>query len=223
MRGRGIKQTMYDNNFEIHGAIEDSNPQQITKRIVFFIVSDDYYFKLGAVHYITNFYASFLKKNHHCEILIKTYSINQTPSVRDDVILNKSNDSNYSVVIVDKNFIHSISFIISHVHLGYAFFVASDDLIKMNFEKLIMSESYHSGKVNKLPCFILFGALNKREKRICHYFYRGYTPKLIGLILGINPKTVSGYKSQIMKKTGCLNKVDFNKAIIDYYRFCTLE
>lgn len=218
---RYIKQV--NSNSEIHDVLNNLNPQELTKRMVFFIVSDDYYFKLGTVHYITNAYSFLFKKKYNYEVLIKTYNINQTPSVRDDVVLNKNNDFNSSVIIVDKNFIHSMSFIISHINSGGALFVASDDLTKINLEKIIIGNSYHTGKVNKLPCFILFGALSKREKRVCYYFYRGYTPKLIGLILGINSKTVSGYKSRIMKKTGCLNKVDFNKAIIDYYRFCTLE
>lgn len=60
-------------------------------------------------------------------------------------------------------------------------------------------------------------ALSNREKRVCYYIFCGYTPKMIGVILGINTKTVSSHRVSVMKKIGCANKVDFYNVLRAYY------
>jgi DNA-binding CsgD family transcriptional regulator len=60
-------------------------------------------------------------------------------------------------------------------------------------------------------------ALSNREKRICYYLFRGYTPKMIGAILGINIKTVSSHRVSVMKKIGCTNKIGLYKTLRVYY------
>lgn len=60
-------------------------------------------------------------------------------------------------------------------------------------------------------------ALSSREKRICYYLFRGYTPKMIGAILGINIKTVSSHRVSVMKKIGCTNKIGLYKTLRVYY------
>lgn len=63
----------------------------------------------------------------------------------------------------------------------------------------------------------MLAALSNREKRICYYLFCGYTPKMIGTILGINIKTVSSYRVSVMKKIGCSNKIDLYKTLQLYY------
>ncbi|MGL5385882.1 MAG: helix-turn-helix transcriptional regulator [Enterobacterales bacterium] len=60
-------------------------------------------------------------------------------------------------------------------------------------------------------------ALTNREKRICYYLFRGYSPKMIGAILGINIKTVSSHRVSVMKKIGCANKIGLYKTLRFYY------
>ncbi|WP_411753388.1 helix-turn-helix transcriptional regulator [Serratia sp. (in: enterobacteria)] len=60
-------------------------------------------------------------------------------------------------------------------------------------------------------------ALSNREKRVCYYLFRGYTPKMIGAILGINIKTVSSHRVSVMKKIGCTNKIGLYKTLRVYY------
>lgn len=59
--------------------------------------------------------------------------------------------------------------------------------------------------------------LTNREKRVCYYLFRGFTPKMISAILGINIKTVSGHRSSVMRKIGCANKIGLYKALRFYY------
>ncbi|CAI1805698.1 Transcriptional regulatory protein uhpA [Serratia fonticola] len=60
-------------------------------------------------------------------------------------------------------------------------------------------------------------ALTNREKRVCYYLFRGYTPKMIGAILGINIKTVSSHRNSVMRKIGCANKIGLYKTLHYYY------
>lgn len=204
------------------GGIEDLRKPFYPKRMMFYIISDNLYFKAGVTRFLTEYYCSPISSNNHCGVFIKTYNLNQVSSLRSDFVLN--NDViNFNVVIVDKEFINSVSFIFSHEHLCQAFFVASDEFTQANLKKIIECKNPQTGKNTKMPCFILFGGLNQREKRVCQYLYKGYTPKFIGMMLGVHQKTISNYKTKIMKKTGCLNKADFNKALIDYYRFCITD
>lgn len=59
--------------------------------------------------------------------------------------------------------------------------------------------------------------LTNREKRVCYYLFRGFTTKMISAILGIHIKTVSGYRTSVMRKIGCANKIGLYKTLSLYY------
>lgn len=204
------------------GGGTDVSKQFNHKKIMFYVISDDIYFKIGVAKCLRDIFTSSHSSNGVRVDFLKTYGVNQISSLQSDFILNKE-FINTNIIIVDKDIVNLISFIFSYKRLNQAFFVASDDITQINLKKIIESKKVLTVNNSIIPCFFLFGTLNQREKRICQYLYKGYSPKFIGLLLGIHPKTVSTYKTNIMKKIGCRNKSVFNKALIDFYRYCMVD
>lgn len=105
------------------------------------------------------------------------------------------------------------------------FRVSRDQLIfitldECNPKKLSEISLHHERTLSKYKINLRNGtmsSLTNREKRICYYLFHGYTPKMIGSILGINIKTVSGYRISSMKKIGCNNKINLYKTLNMYY------
>lgn len=121
------------------------------------------------------------------------------------------------VIIASSALLNMLSLSIDPAHREKVIFVATSECNAAMLAQIVDSP-YTSCAVRDryFPQGIL-APLSNREKRICYYLFCGYTPKMIGTILGINIKTVSSYRVSVMKKIGCTNKVDFYKILRVYY------
>lgn len=96
-------------------------------------------------------------------------------------------------------------------------FIATNECNATLLTQIADSPSKIWAKRDKFNPKGILAALNNKEKHICYYLFRGYTPKMIGAILGVNIKTVSSYRVSVMLKTGCSNKIDLYNALRVYY------
>lgn len=180
-----------------------------------YIISDNAYFKIGVISFIENLYNQMINSETANNITINSFSLKEVTD-----LINK-NDISACIFIADRAIKDTLSLYLSYERNCYATLFCSSDVTQDSLTDILKSKKHLSHcKVPTPPRYTLLGGLSHREKRVCNYIYLGYSPKLIGLILGIHPKSVSGYKTRIMKKIGCIKKSDFNSALISYNRLC---
>lgn len=96
-------------------------------------------------------------------------------------------------------------------------FITLDECNERNLSEISLNHERTLSRYKTNTRTGTMSSLSNREKRICYYIFHGYTPKMIGSILGINIKTVSGYRVSSMKKIGCNNKITLYKTLNMYY------
>lgn len=188
------------------------------KETKIYIISHNSFFKMGIISFVENLYNQRTNTDIINNITIDSLNLKEVTD-----LINK-NDISSCVFIADKDIKDTLSLYLSYEMNCHATLFCSSDVTKDSLTAIIKSKNHLSHcKIPTPPRYTLLGGLSHREKRVCNYIYLGYSPKLIGLILGIHPKSVSGYKTRIMKKIGCIKKSDFNSAIISYNRLCKDE
>lgn len=70
---------------------------------------------------------------------------------------------------------------------------------------------------------INFSNLSAKEKKVCYYIACGYQSRIIGVLLNIHEKSVSSHRVSIMRKLGCLNRIELYKMINKIYNNCLLN
>ena len=187
------------------------------------IITDNIFLRHGVGISIDKLYADLISETQSTSVVIpvvKNYTIAQAIDSLEISFSNQKEKYERTVVIVDRKVAMGFSLLLSHFKKDNIFVISSEDLSFEYLHTLVFdSLSRRDAGVNT-PSYALLSRLNYREKRVCHYLYLGYKAKMIGLLLGINEKTVSGYKQRIMRKIGCAKKAEFNAAIINYNRFC---
>jgi DNA-binding CsgD family transcriptional regulator len=208
----------------LYGAIKDNGTIKLSydssiKNINYYIVTDNMYFSLGFVKYLENTISKVSPRKINTGISIQCYLSGKVLSVYEDIHRNAYLRKTSHVIIADKDFLHMLGLGINESISRSVSFISSDDCNLSYFEKILnLHNPAHSQQVRARE-LSSFWSLNQREKRICFYLYNGFTPAFIGSLMGINSKTVSYYRMRIMKKIGCERKGDFNKALINYYRY----
>jgi FixJ family two-component response regulator len=76
------------------------------------------------------------------------------------------------------------------------------NLIKKAFERLIPQLALAE---TNIALTALYQTLTKKEKEVAQYIKQGYSNKMIGGILHVQPDTVKKYRSQIFEKLQCSN------------------
>ena len=125
-----------------------------------------------------------------------------------------------TIFIVDHDLMPGLSLHLCHLNHGNIFVISENEINFDKIQQLIFGDNIKRAAHIDTPTYSMLSQLTYREKRVCNYLYLGYKSKFIGLLLGINEKSVYGYKTRIMKKIGCRRKSDFNRAILNYNRFC---
>ncbi|HFV9295596.1 TPA: LuxR C-terminal-related transcriptional regulator [Serratia fonticola] len=121
------------------------------------------------------------------------------------------------VVIANTALLNILSLSIEHHYRDRVIFIATNEC---RAELLtLIAESPQSTWAERDKYFPkeILSALSNRERHVCYYLLRGYTPKMIGMILGVNVKTVSSHRVSIMRKIGCTNKIGLYKTLRVYY------
>ncbi|TQI78932.1 regulatory LuxR family protein [Serratia fonticola] len=121
------------------------------------------------------------------------------------------------VVIASTALLNILSLSIEHRYRDRVIFIATNDCRIELLTQIADSPNTTWAKREKYFPKGTLSALSNRERRICYYLFRGYTPKMIGTILGINVKTVSSHRVSVMKKIGCANKIGLFKTLQVYY------
>lgn len=214
--------TKCKNNVMLNGGLSVSKTTHYSvsiREFKFYVISNDSYFKLGVISYIESLGTPMLNEGTKNSITVNT--IDSIDLKKITKIVNAEDASSCNIFIADKNLKDTVSLFLSHEKNCYAIFLSGSEVTKDCLKTITKSKNHQYGfRTPDLPSYTLLSGLNHREKRVCNYIYLGYSPKLIGMILGIHPKTVSGYKTRIMKKIGCKKKSDFNSAIINYNKLC---
>lgn len=208
----------------LHGTIKDNGTIELSydspiKNINYYIVTDNMYFSLGVVKYIENTISKIAPGKLNAGISIQCYLSGKVLSVYEDIHRNAYLRKTSHVIIADKDFLHMLGLGINEYISRSVSFISSEDCHLSYFDKMLNSHNSAHSQPVRVREHASFWSLNQREKRICFYLYNGFTPTFIGSLLGINSKTVSYYRMRIMKKIGCERKGDFNKALINYYRY----
>jgi FixJ family two-component response regulator len=81
-------------------------------------------------------------------------------------------------------------------------------LIENAFERL--THQLASAEIN-VGLEILYQTLTKKEKEVAQYVKQGYSNKMIGEILHVQPDTIKKYRAQIFEKLQCNNLPDLIK------------
>jgi DNA-binding CsgD family transcriptional regulator len=121
------------------------------------------------------------------------------------------------VVIASTALLNILSLSVEQRYRDRVFFIATNECSTALLTQITDSPNTTWAKRDKFIPKGTLAALSNREKRICYYLFRGYTPKMIGTILGINIKTVSSYRVSVMRKIGCTNKIGLYKTLRTYY------
>ncbi|WP_297198260.1 helix-turn-helix transcriptional regulator [uncultured Pluralibacter sp.] len=187
------------------------------------VITDNIFFSHGVSVSIDKYYADLISDTQNTSVVIpvvKNYTIAQAIDFLEISFSNQKEKYERTVVIVDKKVAMGFSLLLSHFKKENIFVISSEDLSFEYLHTLVFDNPCRRDAGVNTPSYALLSRLNYREKRVCRYLYLGYKAKMIGLMLGINEKTVSGYKQRIMRKIGCTKKAEFNAAIINYNRFC---
>lgn len=201
-----------DNGFYLNGAHLRCQDNDI-KQILFHIASDNSYFVEGIISSLQN-----LKQQHsHIEFAHTVSSDCVRSALMITEMIRARKSGALMVVIASAALLNMLLLSIDHHYMDKVVFVATSECNAAVLAQI--TESPHSswGVHEKYFPKGALAALSNREKRICYYLFRGYTPKMIGAILGINIKTVSSHRVSVMKKIGCSNKIDFYKTLKIYY------
>ncbi|HEJ9058063.1 helix-turn-helix transcriptional regulator [Serratia fonticola] len=121
------------------------------------------------------------------------------------------------VVIASTALLNILSLSIEQRYRDRVVFIATNECSNALLKQIADSPNTTWAKRDKFIPKGTLAALSNREKRICYYLFRGYTPKMIGAILGINIKTVSSHRVSVMRKIGCTNKIGLYKTLRVYY------
>ena len=121
------------------------------------------------------------------------------------------------VVIASAALLNILSLSVEHRYRDRVVFIATNECCSALLAQIADSPNTTWAKRDKFIPKGTLAALSNREKRICYYLFRGYTPKMIGAILGINIKTVSSHRVSVMRKIGCTNKIGLYKTLRVYY------
>lgn len=201
-----------DNGLYLNGAGLGHHDNDI-EQISFHIASDNIYFVEGIISSLHK-----LKQQHShidFEHTVSSDSIHSAFMITEMVRERKG--GTLMVVIASTALLNMLSLSIDHRYMDKVVFVATSECNAVVLAQIIESPySFWRIREKYFPKGIL-AELSNREKRICYYLFRGYTPEMIGMILGVNIKTVSSHRVSVMKKIGCTNKIDFYKTLKDYY------
>lgn len=208
----GMFNNRMDNDFYVNGTRFGYHENDI-EQISFHIASDNSYFVEGIIFSLHK-----LKQQHSHIDFEHTISNGSARSalMLTEVIREKQHDT-LMVVIASAAMLNMLSLSIDHRYMDRVIFVATSECNAAVLAQI--TDAPHSTwaiRDKYFPKGTLAG-LSNREKRICYYLFRGYTPKMIGTILGINVKTVSSHRVSVMKKIGCTNKISFYKTLKVYY------
>ncbi|WP_025123462.1 MULTISPECIES: helix-turn-helix transcriptional regulator [unclassified Serratia (in: enterobacteria)] len=208
----GMFNNRMDNDFYVNGTrfgYHDNDIEQIS----FHIASDNSYFVEGIIFSLYK-----LKQQHSHIDFEHTISNGSARSalMLTEVIREKKSNT-LMVIIASAAMLNMLSLSIDHRYMDKIVFVATSECNAVVLAQI--TDASHSSWVIRDKYFPkgTLASLSNREKRICYYLFRGYTPKMIGTILGINVKTVSSHRVSVMKKIGCNNKIEFFKTLKTYY------
>ncbi|UNX72896.1 helix-turn-helix transcriptional regulator [Klebsiella aerogenes] len=191
--------------------------------INFYIVSDNAYFKFGVLQIINDIYEAYLRMygvKKRTIISIKSYSSEETLNIYRDFDISPASKNCLKVIIADKDYLSVVALVLSSGSFKDTLFIPGNKCTKQCIKDIIERKDNYYHYRYMLPKFTLLGSVNTREKRICYYLYQGFSMKLIGSLMGIHAKTVSGYRIRVMRKIGCNTKGEFNKTLIKYFRLC---
>ncbi|WP_193138595.1 helix-turn-helix transcriptional regulator [Klebsiella aerogenes] len=186
--------------------------------IQFYIMSDNSFFILGitrSVDVLTE-RLPVLVNNIHMNL----YRSGQAFALYNDYFSMSCNQDCLRVIIADKDYLSVVALALSGDKIRSTLFIPSIQCTEECLKRIIEVKNNKFRYNSILPKFTLLGTISTREKRVCYYLYHGFSMKLIGTIMGIHPKTVSGYRSRIMRKIGCKSKGEFNKTLIKYFHLC---
>lgn len=188
------------------------------RNIQFYIMSDNNFFVIGISRSIDVLTESRpLEVNN---INMKKYRSGQAFALYNDYFSILRNQDCLRVIIADKDYLSVVALALSSDKIRNTLFIPSNQCTEECLKNIIDVKNNRYRYNTMLPGFTLLGTINSREKRVCYYFYHGFSMKLIGIIMGIHPKTVSGYRTRIMRKIGCKSKGEFNQTLIKYFRLC---
>lgn len=132
-------------------------------------------------------------------------------------IIREKHHATLIVVIASAALLNMLALSIDHLYRERVIFIAASECRAALLTKIACSPENAWVKHEQYFPKGTQTALTNREKRICYYLFRGYTPKMIGAILGINIKTVSSHRVSVMRKIGCTNKIGLYKTLRFYY------
>lgn len=188
------------------------------RHIQFYIMSDNSFFIIGVSRSVDGLAERqpFMVNN----INMSMYCSGQAFALYNDYFSIPRDQDCLKVIIADKDYLSVVALAISSDKVRDTLFIPSNQCTEECLKNIIEVKSNRYRYNCMLPKFTLLGSITSREKRVCYYLYHGFSMKLIGIIMGIHPKTVSGYRTRIMRKIGCKSKGDFNQTLIKYFRLC---
>jgi two-component system nitrate/nitrite response regulator NarL len=66
---------------------------------------------------------------------------------------------------------------------------------------------------SNVASWVLPWLLPPRHERVAHCLLKGWSNKRIARELGLSPRTVANYVSDILEATGCESRLDFFRAV----------
>ncbi|MEX2987970.1 helix-turn-helix transcriptional regulator [Serratia fonticola] len=201
-----------DNGFYVNGKRFGYHDNGI-EGISFHIASDNTYFVDGIIFSLHQ-----LKQQHsHIDLEHTVSSDSVHSALMITEMIRERKGGTLLVVIASVALLNVLSLSIDHHYMYNVVFVATSECNAAVLAQITESPHNSWGIREKYFPKGTLAVLSNREKRICYYLFHGYTPKMIGAILGINIKTVSSHRVSMMKKIGCTNKIDFYKTLKTYY------
>jgi DNA-binding CsgD family transcriptional regulator len=187
--------------------------KNVIEKISFHIASNNSYFRQGVATILNQL------QEENKDITLD-YSLSdgsaQSALLVSEVIKEKDN-ATLMVVISGPILLDILSLSTLRISRDKLIFITLDECNEKILSEIYMNHERTLSKYRASTRTGTMSSLNNREKRICYYIFHGYTPKMIGLILGINIKTVSGYRISSMRKIGCSNKINLYKTLNMYY------
>lgn len=166
------------------------------RKLKFHLVTEDRYFTEGLYNYLEEKQIE-INLNNAKKIDISIELHKNWVSIKK---IETKNDKTINIIIAEKSNIDLIGLIIANKENQFIFLISKSKCNQKQLNKIIEKENFITFSFLNLPNFILIGSLNKRDKRLCYYFYLGYPLKLIGMLMGVTEKTISNYRILIMKK-----------------------
>lgn len=184
------------------------------RKVCLHVITNDNFFELGAEVNLQHIL-------HSCLPMFEAFEVFDYTSYSSKIILTKiretSGEFDLHIILTDNELIETISLTLCYHHIPNVVLMDINDLTYETLRLIKKNGIYINNPV--IPHKIIMSGLSNKEKRLCKYIYQGYNTKFIAILFGVNHKTISAYKTKVMSKIGCHNKIAFYKAILNYYKF----